>query len=385
MIANATDLAVMVEHLGAVVEREFTQPVFVRVVDRSVWSGVEVEMSTRTWPRVAGVAWPRAEPWRKGDVARAITEAFEGFLAAGNPVSTVGQWTTQGGSWFNQATGATAAASTPSITAQDLRDALAKLQAAVPAPTPMVVPPQGSVTFQGQQIGQWVSAWNNLTTAVATLPTPPPEPDPMWSPIPVYGFRSWKARYSGGQLDGILDGNVESWPESTITAKCRTTDLSETAIAEGHAPVGHDAPHWGCHCGIYVCFDPNHGSVKAHKLVQRATFYSFDERRVVGLVELTGNTVEHERGARGQHGRIVALWVGEKAYEKVARWYPDVNIVKVPTLPETERTYEEYMEGFDGYSLSYTREADDELAMAKLDLVTGMEKAKLGMEERWLK
>ena len=167
----------------------------------------------------------------------------------------------------------------------------------------------------------------------------------MWSPTPVYGFRAWEIagdtqEYDGGgggflstyerHPKGTLLGKVEAWPTARKEAICHRTSLSMDAVTAGHAPENHDAPHWGCHCGVYVCDDPNHESVKS---VSRLTPYAWQIRtrgvHAIGIVELTGTIVEHQRGARGQYGEIRHLWVTPRYADEVALTYPDVPVTVV--------------------------------------------------------
>lgn len=121
----------------------------------------------------------------------------------------------------------------------------------------------------------------------------PPVPEPMFSPIPVYGFRYWNIN------DGRLIGALTTWGEEE-DSYCRVTILSTDAIGSGNAPGGHDAPHWGCHCGLYVVFDP------ASDLLDIR--WGLLQAKAFGLVELTGTVIEHQGGARGAAGRILHIW-----------------------------------------------------------------------------
>ena len=261
--------------------------------------------------------------------------------------------------YLNQATTTTALATATPLTVADLKAAMDKFKA-----TP---PPQQRI-------------WNSAPPVVQ--PTPLPAPEPFWSPTPVYGFRAWEISYGyypytftdieGPVLDGTLVGKVTPWNTSMLDATCHETSLSVGAVDAGHAPAEHDAPHWGCHCGVYVTDDPNHNSVRGiDRLLPDYYSYSIAPY-AIGVVELTGTVVQHETGARGATGEIKHLWVREVDAPRVEMRYPDVPITAVAN----NRTAHHHW---------FVDEDAEKEADTRTVLLNTMYRKKEKLEEPWLK
>ena len=123
-----------------------------------------------------------------------------------------------------------------------------------------------------------------------------PEPEEeFWSPTPVTAWRSW--RWNGQVLHGVM----HAWPEPVLTAAC---------------PSCSEVPGWSHTCGIYAVTEE----------CDVATFGSPDPI-VVGKVELSGLVIEHDKGYRAEHARIVELFsVSKELARTLAITYPDVEI-----------------------------------------------------------
>ena len=269
-------------------------------------------------------------------------------------------------------------------------------------------------TRNGAHVNVTLGGNMTVTWGPVAIPTPPPAPEPMWSPQPVYGFRRWSVSASDGvaarparnlgdvkYTAGTLLGRVEPWVKDTMTAECHETTLSMDAVLAGHAPEGHDAPHWGCHCGIYVTDDPEHESVRASEVLipyDASGFSPFKDGSVkipfrctaVGLVALTGTVIEHEQGARGEKGRVVKIWVDEQMADLVRNRYLAVEVIPVPKRwlvieneygPIPARLVEE-----DSIPMTMDLAYRPATMRERYDMVVDqMRWAKKTMEEQWLK
>lgn len=106
-----------------------------------------------------------------------------------------------------------------------------------------------------------------------------------WSPAPVTGYRVWE--WNGNALKGAK----VAWRRPWLSAEC----LSDIP--------GDDVPHSEERCGKPAC-----GIYATKELGPFYELYGeslFDEA-VVGVVALSGKVVEHERGYRARHARVVA-------------------------------------------------------------------------------
>ncbi len=114
----------------------------------------------------------------------------------------------------------------------------------------------------------------------------PPEPDDeFWSPTPVIGWRVWA--WNGHSLNGVM----EAWPNEFHTAICDSCP---------------EVPGWSHTCGIY-------------SVVEQRDIWAFAPsggRPVIGRVELSGLVVQHDKGYRAEHARIVELFT---PFDEVAR------------------------------------------------------------------
>jgi len=111
---------------------------------------------------------------------------------------------------------------------------------------------------------------------------------PCWSPAPVLGYRMWAVRGDG--LWGVKD----RWPGPEMTATCLRTKTD--------VDVPHDDGRCGrLGCGVYASKD------FMILLAQRPVIGG--DGTAVGLVELSGKVVEHQRGYRAARARTIAVAV----------------------------------------------------------------------------
>jgi len=115
--------------------------------------------------------------------------------------------------------------------------------------------------------------------------------DVFWSPVPVLAFRAWGVR-------GLLRGVVGAWQEPAYRAGCFGTGGERFDPAVPHTDGSCGSPP----CGIYAVKE-------AEALVRDVGFVSGRGRVALGVVELSGKVVEHTRGYRASHVRVVALVV----------------------------------------------------------------------------
>ena len=376
-----------IDRLALEVAQGFTQPVYIEVLDASWVRAVEIHFSTRGRGR-------SVQPVE--DAVRSALGHALGMTrrpATGGVVSGAMSGAKMSSSSFIAAlsNSSASAASTKPVTMKDMKAAIAAVANQPPPPPP---PPP---------------AFSNAMAALNFSmfdPDPGKPPEPMFMNTPVYGFRAWHIAEHPGQalrkyVEGQLEGKVEPWPEATKVAYCFECNLSRTAIEKGHAPAGHDAPHWGCHCGIYVTSSPDHQSVRGADMVVGhdlgAAWGVRSSPRAVGIVELTGVIVEHDSGARGQRGEIRVLWVPEDWKRRVQRLYPEVEVIGVPEFRErpVERlvliepraaTWIEEGETPDAATLSYDTElVMDTVRDARRRLIDNMTHTKEKLEEPWLR
>ncbi len=104
-----------------------------------------------------------------------------------------------------------------------------------------------------------------------------------WSPIPIRGYRVWRI------IDGRLSGARMAWPTPQLVARCARGGDIEVP----HTDNSCRRPQ----CGIYAAKNPD---LLVGELLGGT-------RGVMGLVELSGKVVEHERGYRAREARVVAL------------------------------------------------------------------------------
>jgi hypothetical protein len=105
-----------------------------------------------------------------------------------------------------------------------------------------------------------------------------------WSPVPLLGYRVWDLRPRG------LYGVRVKWKTPELTATCSLSYPDEIPHTAGR-----------CGCGIYA-------AKHVHELL---VGFAVGKSRgfAVGLVEMAGKVVEHERGYRAAQARVVALAV----------------------------------------------------------------------------
>lgn len=106
-----------------------------------------------------------------------------------------------------------------------------------------------------------------------------------WSPVPVIGYRLWSVTD-----EGIIGYRVK-WTEPTLEAFC------------GHGAGEDEVPHTDGRCGppacgIYAAKNPT-------ELID--SLYDHDGEWLMGMVELSGKVVEHQRGYRAKRATVVAI------------------------------------------------------------------------------
>jgi hypothetical protein len=163
--------------------------------------------------------------------------------------------------------------------------------------------------------------------------------------VTTVGYRSW--RVAGGTLQAA-GFNETAWAPDVTVARCgsRQAERWREHLADLAVP-GHDTanlyqlaklaalhadqfrPTLNCTCGLH-----------AYKTVEHLKSGHYYHRlSVSGLVLLTGQVVEHERGYRAQRGRILAL-VHDKPQrlrQRLRREYRHLDIVNDWTAAEPIR------------------------------------------------
>jgi hypothetical protein len=155
---------------------------------------------------------------------------------------------------------------------------------------------------------------------------------PMWSPIPVHGYRAWWVTAKG------LQGATRFvWDTPRLTAMCGPFDGTD----DGDVP--HTDGRCGAPpCGIYVLKDPG--------IMVRMAASTGDEESpvVIGLTALSGKVVEHDEGYRAQHAEVTAAVViaGDRVIcgdspNWIAHLFgnPAAAIGAVPALPDGPDRY----------------------------------------------
>ncbi len=137
-----------------------------------------------------------------------------------------------------------------------------------------------------------------------------------WSPTPVLGYRIWSFTETG--FTGIWS---MKWDEPHLDAVCTATGR------------GDEVPHTDGRCGQPPC-----GIYAAKRLDDLLSGFGIaddpEQGYAVGLVELRGKVVEHERGYRAAHATVIALAVGDGAGPSLLTDNPDV-IRKLFAKPAT--------------------------------------------------
>lgn len=158
-----------------------------------------------------------------------------------------------------------------------------------------------SVTLQGVGWGRTTGAKTLLNARRSSVTATCEPAEEFWSDDPAIGWRAWS--WNGSALRGVW----ATWPSSEFEAECFSCPRP---------------PGWGHVCGIYAVKDPT-------------GLNSFVDPDAIGRVELFGDVIEHERGYRASHARIIDLWVTSPALARqLSIVYPDVNI-QVGEAPTT--------------------------------------------------
>ena len=103
------------------------------------------------------------------------------------------------------------------------------------------------------------------------------------------GWRAWRVVEHGNELRLASVIYDDLWPEDEpLVARCA---------------FGHPAPDFDCACGVYA--------TRRFELARAYGVGRNDARtvgRVIGLVALGGDVVEHRHGWRGSHALPLAFW-----------------------------------------------------------------------------
>ncbi|NOX23527.1 MAG: hypothetical protein GXP36_10610 [Actinobacteria bacterium] len=121
------------------------------------------------------------------------------------------------------------------------------------------------------------------------------EPDVMWSPTPVYGYRVWVLDHDG------YHGARERWLGPEMAATC---------------PIPGDVPHTDGRCAL-VAFGCGIYAAKSVEDLMEEVGGTRGGRFAVGLVALKGKVVEHDRGYRAEVAAVRVLVVVDRGTLRV--------------------------------------------------------------------
>lgn len=115
----------------------------------------------------------------------------------------------------------------------------------------------------------------------------------MIEDAPLIGYRCWRVDAHGMLLPQIrLLQHGDPWAAGTASATCMR--IQRGAVDDRGEPLAHEAPCWGCLCGIYALHEFPQAQVYQPNLVR-------------GVVKAWGRVIEHERGFRAQYARVIAM------------------------------------------------------------------------------
>lgn len=128
--------------------------------------------------------------------------------------------------------------------------------------------------------------------------TTPPDIEEYWTPETITGWRNW--RLAGNGLTVLLGMNNAFWRKPSIEASHR-----------GPSTIPHNAPSWGCNCGI--------NAVKGlDTLLVSNGLASQRSHTIYGTVAMSGIVHEYELGYRAQRATVTGLFL----IAKVNDWTP---------------------------------------------------------------
>jgi hypothetical protein len=109
---------------------------------------------------------------------------------------------------------------------------------------------------------------------------------------PITAFRVWRADLF--MRLHSLNNEVQWQPDEWTVARCPWT--------------GHRAPHEGCTCGLYAAKNFELAmAIAAGVLTTTSPGDSMPTTAIVGRVQLAGKVIEHARGYRAEHARVVEI------------------------------------------------------------------------------
>jgi hypothetical protein len=126
----------------------------------------------------------------------------------------------------------------------------------------------------------------------------------------------WDDGLSRAYRSPVQHHRGSDWEDGTCEATCRS---------------GHQAPHEGCHCGIY-------GSLSYAGLLLQYP----QARHLVTVIAAEGTTIIGTRGLRTQFARVVAYWADVIRPDEAAEWSSRLFLGQPPSpLPGRQPSFRE--------------------------------------------
>jgi hypothetical protein len=202
---------------------------------------------------------------------------------------------------------------------------------------------------------------------------PSPDPETLWSPAPIFGFRFWRV-----DVDGLYGSTGVRWGRPSLEAECRSPRglrLQRSGGRLGLEPEpfgpGEAVPHLSCSCGIYAVPDVSVLVAAAVRAV--APGLRIPEGGSFGIVALTGRVVEHEHGWRAARATVTALLIVTRS------WY-----VFTARPGDLGRIFADPITGLAGIERrTYPGGGPDEWVGMRSELAQRLAVLKRSQEERW--
>jgi hypothetical protein len=139
---------------------------------------------------------------------------------------------------------------------------------------------------------------------------------------PIVGYRTWQIK--GDRIVSRIIDDV-AWPvNEKLEATCR--DDNQFCHRDELTPEVHDAPAWGCTCGIYAF----------HTLSDAVEDWGKHEGALVGSCVFWGKIVVHTIGFKAQYARPIAFTNHHRANRDLA-WTDRLEMVvaayNIPLVP----------------------------------------------------